>query len=526
MDKRWNCRALMAAAVLALGSCERPLGPPSPGQLALQVVSGDQQRGEAGQELAQPLVVKVTRANGSSVRGQILNFRVVSGGGSVFGGTEITDNSGMAQELWTLGTQAGEPQRIEVRAVDPQTGEPQTFGAFTATAVAGPPARMTTLSGDGQQVEPGQTVPIPPSVKLEDQYGNPTANVGVAFTVVRGSVTNGDAVTNANGVATVGSWTVGTETTTDTLVARANPTGVSGNPALFFAVVRPCDCWTTKASLGTARWRGALGAINGRLYAVGGYTGEGYPLSIEEYDPSSDRWAAVGDAMPHGRFGMGYASLNGLLYVAGGFNPSFYPESTLDAFDPATGHWTLVSHLPTVRQYLGAGTINGILYFVGGSRPDPRGVSMSSVLEAYDPATATWSRKAFMRTPRQYVAVANLNGILYVIGGDAGGGYSGALSVVEAYDPTTDAWTTKSPLPQGRSAPVAEVVNGVLYVVGGKNINTEYQKTVYAYDSIHDTWIQKSDMPTARDGAASSVLNGLLYVVGGFFQRTVEAYKP
>ncbi len=129
-----------------------------------------------------------------------------------------------------------------------------------------------------------------------------------------------------------------------------------------------------------------------------------------------------------------------------------------------------------------------------------------------------------MPTPRQYVAVANLNGILYVVGGE--GSSSSALSVVEAYDPTTDAWTTKSPLPQGRSAPVAEVVNGVLYVVGGRNINGFYQKTVYAYDPTHDTWIQKSDMPTARDGAASSVLNGLLYVVGGYYQRAVEAYKP
>ena len=524
MDKRWKCRAVMAVAVLALGSCERPVSPPSPGQLALQVVSGDQQQGEAGQELAQPLVVKVTRADGGPVRGQILNFRVVSGGGSVFGGAEITDNSGMAQELWTLGTRAGEPQRIEVRAVNPQTGEPQTFGAFTATAVAGPPARMTMLAGDGQQVEPGETVPIPPSVKLEDQYGNPTANVGVTFTVVRGSVTNGDAVTNANGVATVGSWTVGTQTTIDTLVARANPTGMSGNPALFFAVVRPCDCWTTKASLGTARYDGALGAINGKLYAAGGTGGSGYPLSVEEYDPSSDRWTAVGDPMPHGRFGMGYASLNGLLYVAGGFNSSISPEYTLDAFDPATGHWTLVSYLPTVRQYLGAGTINGILYFVGGSQ----GGFISSVLEAYDPATATWSRKEFMRTPRRNVAVANLNGILYVIGGD---GYSGvATSVVEAYDPTTDTWTTKSPVPgQPRAASVAEVVNGVLYVAGGQYNGS--QKTVYAYDPIHDTWIQKTDMPTARYGAASSVLNGLFFVVGGYssttgYVATVEAYKP
>ena len=104
MDKRWNCRAVLAAALLALGSCERPVSPPSPGQLALEVVSGDQQQAEAGQELAQPLVVKVTREGGDPVPGQILNFRVVSGGGTVFGGTELTNAQGIAQERWTLGT--------------------------------------------------------------------------------------------------------------------------------------------------------------------------------------------------------------------------------------------------------------------------------------------------------------------------------------------------------------------------------------------------------------------------------------
>ncbi len=132
MDKRWKCRAVMAAAVLALGSCERPLSPPSPGQLALEVVSGDQQQGEAGQDLAQPLVVKVTR-EGGPVLGQILNFRVVSGGGTVFGGTELTNAQGIAQERWTLGT-SGE-QKIEVRAVDTETGAPLIFATFTATII-------------------------------------------------------------------------------------------------------------------------------------------------------------------------------------------------------------------------------------------------------------------------------------------------------------------------------------------------------------------------------------------------------
>ena len=239
----------LSMGALLLASCDHPISSPADGSLTFHVVSGDQQTGAAGTQLPAALVVKVTKPDGGPLKDQILNFRVIAGGGSVFGGTEITNNDGVARELWTLGTKAGEPQRIEVRAVNSATGEPQVFAVFTATAVAGPPVRMSKVAGDGQEVEPGETVPVPPSVKLEDQFGNPTANIGVEFTVTRGSVTGGNATTDANGVATVGSWTVGSLVTTDTLVTRANASGISGNPARFFARVRFCDCWSPKATL-------------------------------------------------------------------------------------------------------------------------------------------------------------------------------------------------------------------------------------------------------------------------------------
>ena len=86
MTKGWRCRAL-ALAALSFISCDRPVSPPAPGDLSLQLVSGDGQSGGAGEELPNPLVVKVTTPGGGPVRGQVLNFRVVAGGGSVFGGT-------------------------------------------------------------------------------------------------------------------------------------------------------------------------------------------------------------------------------------------------------------------------------------------------------------------------------------------------------------------------------------------------------------------------------------------------------
>ncbi len=101
----------------------------------LLIVSGDTQSGAPGEELSTPLVVRVIDSNGAPVQGQVVNFRVVTGGGSVFAGTAITDGDGMAQERWTLGPAVG-LQSVEARAVDSHTGAAIVFATFTATAVS------------------------------------------------------------------------------------------------------------------------------------------------------------------------------------------------------------------------------------------------------------------------------------------------------------------------------------------------------------------------------------------------------
>ena len=100
------------------------------GPLTMSVVSGDGQQGVPGSELPDPLVARVEDARGRPVAGQIVNFRVVSGGGSVFAGAAISNRSGLVQERWTLGF--SDVQRVEARAVDPATGAPLTFAVFTA----------------------------------------------------------------------------------------------------------------------------------------------------------------------------------------------------------------------------------------------------------------------------------------------------------------------------------------------------------------------------------------------------------
>lgn len=122
-------------ASLAIGACAgkapADLTPPT---LSLGVVSGRRQQAPAGQELPQPLVVQVLDSKLRPVKGQLVSFRVLSGGGSVYAGSSLTNADGIAEDYWTMGPQPG-PARLLVRAVDPMTGEKRNIALFTAVAL-------------------------------------------------------------------------------------------------------------------------------------------------------------------------------------------------------------------------------------------------------------------------------------------------------------------------------------------------------------------------------------------------------
>jgi hypothetical protein len=125
-----RCSAAIALSLFAACAGPTDLNQVTP-PISMSVVSGDGQQGAPGSELPDPLVVRVEDSRGRPVSGQIVNFRVVSGGGSVFAGAAISNRTGLVQERWTLGF--GGLQRVEARAIDPATGEPLTFAVFTAT---------------------------------------------------------------------------------------------------------------------------------------------------------------------------------------------------------------------------------------------------------------------------------------------------------------------------------------------------------------------------------------------------------
>jgi hypothetical protein len=215
-------RRVLAASAMFVGlSCSDMAGVSIGPAASLDIVSGDLQTAVVGGKLADPLVVRVTDAAGHAVPGQIVNFKVTKGGGSVFAGSALTNAEGKAQERWTIGTSTADTQVVEVRAVDPGTGDELTFGTFKALGLADVPANLeavTPLAEDAVAGSGARTI----VVGVRDKYDNPVPNAQVSWSVPsgNGSLSKTTDVTTSAGKS-ANSWTIPTTLGTHSATASA-----------------------------------------------------------------------------------------------------------------------------------------------------------------------------------------------------------------------------------------------------------------------------------------------------------------
>jgi adhesin/invasin len=194
---------------------------------SLAASAGNNQTGTAGgQATIRPAII-VRDANGNPVANVPVTFAVTSGGGTITGPTQTTNGLGVATVTnFTFGPTAG-PNTITatVAGLAPVT--------LTLTGTAGPAALATAQAGNNVNASIGTLVDPAPSVLVRDANGNPVAGVQVLFDVGTGggAVTGGTATTNAQGIATVGSFRVGSNLGPNTLIAR-----IAGLPNVTFTV--------------------------------------------------------------------------------------------------------------------------------------------------------------------------------------------------------------------------------------------------------------------------------------------------
>lgn len=116
----------------------------------------------------------------------------------------------------------------------------QVSSSTPLAVIAGFPVVLTKSAGDNGSATVQTPLAVAPAVTLSDSAGNPVAGVAVTFSVASGggSLASLTATSNASGIATAGSWTMGATPGPNTLTASV--TGAAGVlNALFTATALP-----------------------------------------------------------------------------------------------------------------------------------------------------------------------------------------------------------------------------------------------------------------------------------------------
>ncbi|KAL7619615.1 hypothetical protein AAE478_010156 [Parahypoxylon ruwenzoriense] len=226
-------------------------------------------------------------------------------------------------------------------------------------------------------------------------------------------------------------------------------------------------------------------AINGKVYVLGGLTGDGVDgiwRSTRDcfvYDIAEGTWTAL-PPMPEGQ-GRG-ASAVGIsgqtVYLAGGLerlelfeNGTQESLDIVSAYDTSTGSWATLPKLPAPRDHVG-GAVIGRTFFVVGGR-DHGQVNMRNTTWALDldDLSRGWVPRAEMPTARGGLAIGVLGDGAYIatFGGEGNPdpGSDGVYNNTEVYDVAKDAWTRLPPMPHPRHGTAAALVRGRVYIPGG-----------------------------------------------------------
>jgi adhesin/invasin len=298
----------------------------APTAVAIVMVSGDGQNVPAGTQAALPLVVEVRDAAQNPVSGFTVDFVVTAGpsGTSVNPASMVTDGQGRAQTTLTAGNAAG-PITVEARATG-LAGSPIIFTA-TATAAPGPPASVSANSPLTQNATVNTAVSSPPSVMVLDASSVPVPGATVTFAVQtgNGTITGATQTTDANGVATVGSWTL-PQTTGDytltatvgtlpsvsftatatadapagvTAIAGDAQTGPAGAPLASFLVVEVRDQFNNLVPSATVNWATPDGGSFAPASGPTGVNGQAQTTwTLGPTAPSQTATATVGALAP------------------------------------------------------------------------------------------------------------------------------------------------------------------------------------------------------------------------------------
>lgn len=202
---------------------------------------------------------------------------------------------------------------------------------------------------------------------------------------------------------------------------------------------------------------------------------------------------------------------NQIIFAVGGWSAGS-PTSFMETYDSRADRWFLVNGADvTPRAYHGLANVDNLIYMIGGFD----GNDHFNTVQAFNPVTREWAEKSCMHFPRCYVSCCVLGRFIYAMGGFNG---RGRMNSAERYDVDKNQWDMIAPMNRQRSDASACALHGKVYVAGGFN-GQEVLNSVEVYDPTIEPdgqWTFIHPMRSARSGVAITTYRGHIYALGGF----------
>ncbi|KAJ7946701.1 F-box/kelch-repeat protein [Quillaja saponaria] len=234
------------------------------------------------------------------------------------------------------------------------------------------------------------------------------------------------------------------------------------------------------------------------------------------------------DRMPF--CGCSIGAVDGCIYVVGGFTRASATRCVWQ-YDPVINAWNEASPMSIGRSYCKTGILNNKLYVAGGITRGPGGLTPLQSAEVFDPRTGLWSQLPSMPFAKaQVLPTAFLADLLKPIATGMTS-YRGKLFVPqslycwpffvdvggEVYDPEINSWV-EMPIGMGEGWPARQAgtkmsvtVDGDLYALDPSN--SLQNAMIKVYDGEGDAWkVFADDVPVDNftDSESPYLLAGLL----------------
>jgi len=217
----------------------------------------------------------------------------------------------------------------------------------------------------------------------------------------------------------------------------AVPVGAAWEPIADAWEFNPAtDSWKPLAPLPGKRGSAIAAEVGGKIYVIGGATtaegskdafftafGPARVLGTNDvYDPATNKWESRNPMSVPRNHAFG-GVVNGKIYVIGGrtgqaFILSATNTDVVEEYNPAANTWSIpMERMPTARSGGASGTDGRRIYVAGGEVTTTELVGAFRAIEAYDPATNSWMTLPSMPMPRHGVAGAVIGNRFHLVSG-------------------------------------------------------------------------------------------------------------